>query len=155
MSGTKDVLLADAPNLQQMVRDRDPTLKYSDAKAALRDLGSQPPPLSGCYKITCSKNDKCCPNKTFGYVCPCSCPCCMWTPMCPIYGFPISAVVGMCLCNSKDSHTPGSYSATDLKGNFTGIVPLDKDGKTVAWFQGNEYVGPNQDEIPVTCWLEK
>ena len=53
---------------------------------------------------------------------PCDCGCCLWTPTC-FYAFPLTLLIGACLCQGNDEHHPGAYYCVDLKGNFCESPP--------------------------------
>ncbi|GMH82784.1 hypothetical protein TrST_g4739 [Triparma strigata] len=142
-----------APSLEKMVRDRDPELTWGQAKQALAGM-SNAPKFGGCYKMRASKEASCCAGAHIGYMCPVDCGCCVWTPMCFHHFFP-SFIIGMMICNCKDSNMPGAYQITDLKGNVTGLVPIDESKGTVGCFQENVYVSAKGDDRKISFYLEK
>ncbi|GMI06154.1 hypothetical protein TrLO_g3505 [Triparma laevis f. longispina] len=101
-----------------------------------------------------SSDAKCCAGSHIGYMCPCDCGCCIYTPVCSHLFVP-SFIIGMFICTCKDSQNPGAYQNTDNKGNFLAFVPLDEEAKVLAHYSENVHMNPKRDAMEVSCFCEK
>lgn len=132
-----------------MSRNRDP-INLGDAR---RYASALPPekqkiPSCKCYKLRCSKNACCCRDKTFGWSCPISCGCCLWTPSCSYFLF--DGIIGACMCFCEDD----GHSCNDLKGNFYHISPVDVESGTLAYYAENKYYNTLGDNLDNSIFCE-
>ena len=141
-----------ASDFVSRVRARD-AIKLGEARAYAATLPHDTTHPSGCHRVYCRQGACCCPNRCVGYARPmrCSCcPCCsqcLWTPAC----FGCDLGIGLCFCVQSDA-SPGTYSCTDLKGNFYALVRVDEKRGTLAWFSDNVVLKDNMDDTTVSCY---
>lgn len=134
------------------VRDRQP-ITYGEAKSYVAGLPEedQNKSITGCYKVFCPKDSKCCADRRVGCTCVAECCGCVWTPTCS--WCLLDVIVGMCFCNCKKA--PGLWNCVDNKGTFYGLVKVDAERGSLAWFSESQVVGSKGDEQNAQCYCMK
>ena len=92
------------------------------------------------HKVRCPTNGCCCKGKCVGVSCHLTLGSCLW------YCWP-----WMCACTDTDN--PGTYSCSDLKGNYNLVNVLE--GKKWALFTENVFMTSKGDDLEAGCYCEE
>ena len=133
------------PSFVEMVRDSGP-ITLGDARMFARNLPSnqQKHPCCACYKVRCPTNGYCCKGKCVGVSCHLAFGTFLW------YCWPW---MGAC----TDTHNPGTYSCSDMKGNTYNVVKVmeGERGKWAFFSENNLAMDPQGDDLNVVgCYFE-
>ena len=142
--------------MEARVADHSPiTLGEARQYAGALPADERDQSITGCYKIVCPLDGRCCKGRCIGLFVPCQCGSCVYTPSFFLDPTFLTCFIGLCFCNCIDDMYPGAYSYTDLKGNYMGLVKVSGKGRTLAFFTESTVVSPKEDALGVCCYCEK